>query len=118
MHVEQKLTAPFHGQVSPASLIFTTKPQRIPGTHLIYLRWKRAIQLWNHPVVLDPGTLDWQNRQLHSVHAPLSAGVLSLQPNFEKGRGLDRTSIFRGGCRESRGDLFQGGGGEGVAVFT
>ena len=27
---------------------------------------------------------------------------------FEKGEGLDRISILRGGCWEKRGDFFQG----------
>ena len=37
-----------------------------------------------------------------SVHLPpLSARGFSLLPNFQKGgRGLDRISIFRGGCWE------------------
>ena len=42
--------------------------------------------------------------------------VVSFLPNFEKG-GLDRISIFRGGCREKGGDFFRGSEG-GVAVFT
>ena len=47
---------------------------------------------------------------------PLSAGGLSLQPNFQKGV-LERTSIFRGGLLGKwGGDVFQGGGG--VAIVT
>ena len=33
----------------------------------------------------------------------------NLQPNFQKGGGLDRTSTFRRGCWVRRGDFFQGG---------
>ena len=36
-------------------------------------------------------------------------GGLSLQPNVQKGGGLDRTSSFRGGCWERGADFFQGG---------
>ena len=43
----------------------------------------------------------------HSVHSPISAGELSLLPNFQKG-GLDRISIFSGGCWERARWLFQG----------
>ena len=51
----------------------------------------------------------------HSVHPPpLSALVMSLQPNFQKG-GLDRTSTFRGGLLGKRGWHYSGGEG---AVFT
>ena len=39
---------------------------------------------------------------------------LNLLLNFQKGRGLDRTSVFRGGCLKREGWLFSGGG---VAVF-
>ena len=46
---------------------------------------------------------------------PLSAGGLSLLPNFQK-RGPDRISIFRGRLLEKKGDFFQEWGG--VAVFT
>ena len=42
----------------------------------------------------------------HSVHSPISAGELSLLPNFQKG-GLDRISIFSGGCWERARWLFQ-----------
>ena len=45
---------------------------------------------------------------IHHNVQPLSAGGLSLQPNFQKG-GLDRTSSFRGGWWERGGDFFQGG---------
>ena len=34
---------------------------------------------------------------------------LSLQPNFKKGGGLDRTSTFTGGCWERGGDIFREG---------
>ena len=40
---------------------------------------------------------------------PISAGGLNLLPNFQKGGGLDRTSVFRGDCWERGGDFFQGG---------
>ena len=48
---------------------------------------------------------------LHSVHLPpFCRGKLSLQPNFEKGGGINRTSTFRGGvARKEGGDFFQGG---------
>ena len=36
-------------------------------------------------------------------------GGLSLQPNFQKGCGLDRISIFREGLLGKRGWFFQGG---------
>ena len=47
----------------------------------------------------------------HSVHppAPLSAGELSLQPNFQKGGGLTGPQLLEGGCWERGGDFFQGG---------
>ena len=38
---------------------------------------------------------------------------LSLLPNFEKGGGLDRTSVFRAGCWERGGWFFSGR----VAIF-
>ena len=42
---------------------------------------------------------------------PLSAGgALSLQSNFQKGRGLDRTSTFRRGLLGKRGATFFRGG--------
>ena len=55
---------------------------------------------------------------IHSVHPPPPVSAreggwrLSLPPNLEKGVGLDRTLIFRGGCWERGGvgsDLFEGG---------
>ena len=54
----------------------------------------------------------------HNVH-PISAGGLSLQPNFQKRvRGLDRVSIFRGGLLgKKRVTFFFWGGGGGVCTF-
>ena len=46
----------------------------------------------------------------HSVTPSLSAGELSLHPNFQKGGGLDRTSTFRGGLLGKRGMTFFKGG--------
>ena len=52
----------------------------------------------------------------HSVHPHLSAGEgFNLQPNFQKGGGLDRTSSFRGGLLGKKGLIYSGGG---VAIFT
>ena len=39
----------------------------------------------------------------HSVYPPLSAGGLSLQPNFRKRGWLDGTSAFRGDLLGKRG---------------
>ena len=50
----------------------------------------------------------------HSVHHPFLLGRgVNLQPNFQKGKWLDKTSTFRGGYWERRGDFFRGGGGGG-----
>ena len=53
----------------------------------------------------------------HSVHPPPPPSFLlwglSLLPNFQKGGGLDRTSVFRAGCWERGGWLFSGR----VAIF-
>ena len=46
----------------------------------------------------------------------LSAGELSLQPNFQK-VVFDRTSTFRGGFLGKRGMTFSSGGGEGACNF-
>ena len=45
----------------------------------------------------------------YGAHA-LTAGGLSLLPNFQK-KGTDRISIFRGRLMEKRGDFFEQGGG-------
>ena len=47
----------------------------------------------------------------HSVHSPLSAGGGRAPTKFSKrgGEGLDRTSTFRGGCKERGGNFFQAG---------
>ena len=37
-------------------------------------------------------------------------GGLNLQPNFQKGGGLDRTQLLERGCWERGDDFFQGGG--------
>ena len=39
----------------------------------------------------------------------LGEGGLNLQPNFQKGGGLDRTLVFRGELLVKRGWLFSGG---------
>ena len=47
--------------------------------------------------------------------SPISAGGLSLLPNFQKGGGaLTGPQFLEGGCWERRGvgDFFQGGGGD------
>ena len=46
-----------------------------------------------------------------SVHPPLSTGCrgVNLQPNFQKGGGLDRTSTFRGDLLGRRGVTLLGG---------
>ena len=49
----------------------------------------------------------------HIVHPRFLLGALNLLPNLKKGV-LNRISIFKGGCWEGGGDLFQGG----VAVFA
>ena len=41
----------------------------------------------------------------HSVHLPLSAKDLRLQPNFQKGWGLTGPQLLKEGCWE-RGDYF------------
>ena len=49
--------------------------------------------------------------KLHSVHPPpyfAGGGGLSLQPNFKK-KGLEGTSIFRGGLLGKRCKTFSGG---------
>ena len=48
----------------------------------------------------------WQ----HSVHPlPLSAGGLSLQPNFQKGEeGLTGPQLLEGVAEKEGGDFFQG----------
>ena len=44
---------------------------------------------------------------IHSVHPPRFCKLLS---NYQKWGGLDRILIFRGGCWERGGNLFQGEG--------
>ena len=48
-----------------------------------------------------------------SCASSLSAGGLSLQPNFQKGGGLKGPQFLEGGCWEREGWLFSGGGGGG-----
>ena len=40
---------------------------------------------------------------------PFSAEGVEPPSGFSKRAGLDKTSTFRGGCLERRGDFFQGG---------
>ena len=42
----------------------------------------------------------------HKNNSSSSSGGLNLQPNFQKGGGLDRTSTFRGGVLGKKGGLF------------
>ena len=50
---------------------------------------------------------DTKESSVHTLPPSLSAGELSLQPNFQKGGGgLDRTSSFRAGLLGKRGMTF------------
>ena len=46
-----------------------------------------------------------------NICTALSAGggAVKSATKFSKSMGLDRTSTFRGGCRERGGDFFHGG---------
>ena len=47
----------------------------------------------------------------HSVHPPLSAGEVNLQPNFQKGGRFTEPQPLEGICWERGGDFFFFGGG-------
>ena len=52
----------------------------------------------------------------HSVHPPLSAGEVNLQPNFQKGGRFTESQPLEGICWERGGDFIFFW--RGVAIFT
>ena len=52
----------------------------------------------------------------HSVHPPLSAGEVNLQPNFQKGGSFTESQPLEGICWERGGDFIFFW--RGVAIFT
>ena len=77
----------------------TSKTKKNPGDIMIL---HKCTKNHDHPLIVctppPPSFLLWG---------------LSLLPNFQKGGGLDRTSVFRAGCWERGGWLFSGR----VAIF-
>ena len=80
----------------------TLQPHQSVKAHKLYKSYKCLYE-----VIFFSYSIGYLNHSVHS--APISAGGLSLLPNFQKG-GLDRISIFSGVAGKDRGHFYRGGG--------